>query len=63
MQDLKDKKKYYGGEAYEQSRSLAEKEAFTYALHETMEYERRDSNLGLSMAMCTLSASPPHPTL
>ena len=50
MQDLKDKKKYYGGEAYEQSRSLAEKEAFTYALHETMEYERRDSNLGLLMA-------------
>ena len=37
VQELKDKTKFYGGEAYEQSRTPAEKEAFTYALHETME--------------------------
>ena len=37
LKDLKDKKKFYGGDAYEQSRTPEEKEAFTYALHETME--------------------------
>ena len=35
--DLKEKRKFYGGQQYEQSRTPEEKKSFDYALHETMD--------------------------
>ena len=37
LEDLKAKRKFYGGEEYEMSRTPEEKEGFRYALHETMD--------------------------
>ena len=34
---LKEKRRFYGGETYEKSRSDAQIEGFRYALHETMD--------------------------
>ena len=37
IEDLRTGRAFYGGQAYEASRSAKEKEAFRYALHETMD--------------------------
>ena len=37
LEDLKAKRKFYGGEAYEKSRTSEENDGFRYALHETMD--------------------------
>ena len=37
IEDLKAKRKYYGGERYEASRTAEQKVGFGYALHETMD--------------------------
>ena len=37
LEDLKERRAFYGGKAYEESRTLKEKEAFGHALHNTMD--------------------------